>query len=70
MPTSLDSGAAAFSTWQWQGFTIGYQSAGLEQSDSPAVVMIHGFGASSIHWRKNIPDFATRYQVYAIDLLG
>lgn len=32
--------------------------------------MIHGFGASSIHWRKNIPEFAASYSVFAIDLLG
>ncbi len=80
-PTSFQSNASVLSTWQWQGFTIGYQYAGPAQSDQPdspesaaadlpAVVMIHGFGASSIHWRKNIPDFATRYSVYAIDLLG
>ena len=57
-------------TWQWQGFNIGYQYAGTDHTDAPAVVMIHGFGASSIHWRKNIPELAARYQVYAIDLLG
>lgn len=85
MTTSSYSDAIAFSTWQWQGFTIGYQSAGPkpigssdtpppsaapESEDLPAVVMIHGFGASSIHWRKNIPDFAASHRVYAIDLLG
>ncbi len=75
-------------TWQWQGFTIGYQQAepsrdsaldpqGTEaqqtenqQTDLPAVVLIHGFGASSIHWRKNIPALAKTCRVYAIDLLG
>lgn len=61
-------------TWQWRGFTVGYQHAGTdqttEQPEAPAVVMIHGFGASSIHWRKNIPALAHGCQVYAIDLLG
>ncbi|KPQ35574.1 MAG: putative hydrolases or acyltransferases (alpha/beta hydrolase superfamily) [Phormidesmis priestleyi Ana] len=57
-------------TWQWQGFAIGYQQAGTAQSNAPAVVLIHGFGASSIHWRKNIPDLAKNCRVYAIDLLG
>ncbi len=72
-------------TWQWQGFTIGYQRASPQPSDAqaldnqpsdvqstnlPAVVLIHGFGASSIHWRKNIPELAKTCQVYAIDLLG
>ncbi|MEO1446790.1 MAG: alpha/beta fold hydrolase, partial [Cyanobacteria bacterium J06635_11] len=65
-------------TWQWQGFTIGYQHAAPSEpnsqnpqpTDVPAVVMIHGFGASSIHWRKNIPELAKTCRVYAIDLIG
>ncbi|MGB7084751.1 MAG: alpha/beta fold hydrolase [Phormidesmis sp.] len=56
--------------WQWQGFDIAYQQAGTEQLEAPAVVLIHGFGASSIHWRKNIPALAQTCRVYAIDLLG
>jgi pimeloyl-ACP methyl ester carboxylesterase len=32
--------------------------------------LIHGFGASTNHWRKNIPDLAQHHQVFAIDLLG
>lgn len=65
----IDSGVSA-RTWQWQGFTIGYQCAGLENAEAPAVVLIHGFGASSIHWRKNLPELAKTCRVYAIDLLG
>ncbi len=57
-------------TWQWQGLTVGYQQAGIQQTEAPAVILIHGFGASSIHWRKNIPDLAQTCRVYAIDLLG
>ena len=35
------------------------------------LVLIHGFGASIGHWRKNIPVLAEAgYQVFAIDLLG
>ncbi|MBE9060845.1 alpha/beta fold hydrolase [cf. Phormidesmis sp. LEGE 11477] len=79
---SSESSVPILSSWQWQGFTISYQHAEPNQADTkpnltksdgnepPAVVMIHGFGASSIHWRKNIPDFAASYSVYAIDLLG
>jgi pimeloyl-ACP methyl ester carboxylesterase len=61
-----------FLSWQWQGFTIAYQQAGPSQdtTDLPAVVLIHGFGASSIHWRKNIAALAQTRRVYAIDLLG
>ncbi len=53
--------------WQWQGFSIRYQTAGAV---GPAVVLIHGFGASSDHWRRNLPDLATACRVYAIDLIG
>ena len=57
-------------TWQWQGFQIGYQQALTSTPNAPAVILIHGFGASSIHWRKNIPELAQTCQVYAIDLIG
>ena len=57
-------------TWQWQGFQIGYQQANPDNLDAPAVILIHGFGASSIHWRKNIPAIAQTCRVYAIDLIG
>lgn len=53
--------------WQWQGFPIRYQCAGTE---GPALVLVHGFGASSDHWRKNLPVLANQCRVYAIDLIG
>jgi pimeloyl-ACP methyl ester carboxylesterase len=57
--------------WTWRDHNICYRSAGLEPaSDRPAVVLIHGFGASVGHWRKNIPDLAEVSRVYAIDLIG
>ena len=35
------------------------------------LVLVHGFGASIGHWRKNIPVLAAAgYQVFALDLLG
>ncbi len=70
MATTQSALAIQNATWQWQGFTIGYQYAGTHQTNAPAVVLIHGFGASSIHWRKNIPELAKTCRVYAIDLLG
>lgn len=54
-------------TWQWQGFPIRYQRAG---STGPAVVLVHGFGASSDHWRKNLPVLGEQCRVFAIDLIG
>lgn len=53
--------------WQWQGLKIRYQTAGTV---GPAIVLIHGFGASSGHWRKNLPALAQTNRVFALDLLG
>jgi pimeloyl-ACP methyl ester carboxylesterase len=53
--------------WTWQGHTIAYTVEGTGQP----LVLIHGFGASIGHWRKNIPVLAAAgYRVYALDLLG
>ncbi|MBD2188198.1 alpha/beta fold hydrolase [Pseudanabaena mucicola] len=57
--------------WTWRGYAIGYCAAGLDQEpELPAIVLIHGFGASVGHWRKNIPVLAESNRVYAIDLIG
>ncbi|MFM7363542.1 MAG: alpha/beta fold hydrolase [Cuspidothrix sp.] len=53
--------------WHWQGFSICYQTQG---NTGPAIILIHGFGASWGHWRKNIPALASDCRVYAIDLIG
>ncbi|OKH15929.1 alpha/beta fold hydrolase [[Limnothrix rosea] IAM M-220] len=54
-------------TWQWRGFNINYRSCG---NQGTPVVMIHGFGASVGHWRKNLPVLGEHYRCFAIDLLG
>ncbi|MCT0217596.1 alpha/beta fold hydrolase [Synechococcus sp. CS-1329] len=33
-------------------------------------MLIHGFGASSGHWRHNLPELGKHFSTYAIDLLG
>tara|TARA_Y100000589_G_scaffold320016_1_gene349318 strand:- start:311 stop:1210 length:900 start_codon:yes stop_codon:yes gene_type:complete len=35
-----------------------------------AILLVHGFGASTDHWRFNIPVLAEKYEVHAIDLIG
>ena len=53
--------------WNWRGYDIQYT---VEGAGVP-LVLIHGFGASIGHWRKNISVLAAAgYQVYALDLLG
>jgi len=60
--------------WTWRGYEIGYCADGLEdqgaEKNKPAIVLIHGFGASVGHWRKNAPVLAQKFRVYAIDLIG
>lgn len=67
MTTDLDSNSVITNYWTWRGFSIRYQTAGTE---GKAVILVHGFGASSDHWRKNIGELAAEHRVYAIDLLG
>jgi pimeloyl-ACP methyl ester carboxylesterase len=54
-------------TWNWQGHKITYQQEG---DTGAAVVLVHGFGASWGHWRKNLPVLGESYRCYAIDLIG
>eukprot|EP00884_Botryococcus_braunii_P017488 jgi/Botrbrau1/4422/Bobra.0348s0012.1 len=53
-------------SWMWRGHKIQYATAGCGKP----VVLVHGFGASIGHWRKNIPMLAQTHKVYALDLLG
>ena len=43
---------------------------GKPQSDKPALLLVHGFGASTDHWRKNIYQLKENFHVWAIDLVG
>jgi pimeloyl-ACP methyl ester carboxylesterase len=53
--------------WTWRGFSITYQQSG---ETGTAVVLVHGFGASLGHWRKNLPVLGEYCRCYAIDLIG
>ncbi|MBW4563197.1 MAG: alpha/beta fold hydrolase [Mojavia pulchra JT2-VF2] len=55
--------------WQWRGHKVYYVRAG-EKSQRPPLLLVHGFGASTDHWRKNITGLCQDFQVFAIDLLG
>lgn len=56
--------------WQWRGNSIYYVTAGEQQPAKPPLLLVHGFGASTDHWRKNIAQLQEQFQVWAIDLLG
>uniref|UniRef100_A0ACD5XTW4 Uncharacterized protein n=1 Tax=Avena sativa TaxID=4498 RepID=A0ACD5XTW4_AVESA len=54
--------------WRWKGYLIQYTSVGDE---GPAVLLVHGFGASLQHFRDNIGSIADGgHRVWAITLLG
>lgn len=67
------------SKWVWRGYAINYFTYGPEKgggkedaacTGDPPLLLVHGFGASVAHWRKNIPTLAQSRTVYAIDLIG
>ncbi len=55
--------------WQWRGYRVHYIQAG-NQAERPPLLLIHGFGASTDHWRKNVADLQADFEVYAMDLIG
>ena len=56
--------------WQWNNHSVYYVKAGESNTNKPPLLLIHGFGASTDHWRKNIAQLKEKYEVWAIDLLG
>ncbi|XP_062151347.1 pheophytinase, chloroplastic isoform X2 [Alnus glutinosa] len=55
--------------WQWKGqYSINYFVS--HSNSNPPLLLVHGFGASIPHWRRNIRTLAQNSTVYAIDLLG
>jgi pimeloyl-ACP methyl ester carboxylesterase len=56
--------------WQWRQQPIYYVRAGKQHLQRPPLLLIHGFGASTDHWRKNIAGLSQTFEVWAIDLLG
>ncbi|KAG2451648.1 hypothetical protein HYH02_003428 [Chlamydomonas schloesseri] len=53
-------------TWKWRGYTISYKTAGCGEP----ILLVHGFGLSSFHYRHQLRTLGENYKVYAIDLLG
>ena len=65
--TTANPADPAIHNWKWRGFSICYRTQG---KTGPAVIFVHGFGASGVHWRKNLPVLGASCQCYAIDLIG
>ena len=56
-------------TWAWQSRQIGWSLMG-DPTTPVAVLLIHGFGANTNHWRFNQSVLAKLAPTYAIALLG
>ncbi len=56
--------------WQWRDQAIYYVKAGDRHPHRPPLILVHGFGASTDHWKKNIAGLQNEFEVWAIDLLG
>ena len=55
--------------WSYKDLRVHFRVTG-EESNPPSV-LIHGFGASSDHWRNNAEIFASEgFRVFGIDLIG
>ncbi|MEB3322683.1 MAG: alpha/beta fold hydrolase [Synechococcaceae cyanobacterium] len=71
MASEAAGGPPASRLWHWRGHRIRWVHQGPDEDGTgPAVLLIHGFGASADHWRHNLPALARCADVYAIDLLG
>jgi pimeloyl-ACP methyl ester carboxylesterase len=56
--------------WQWRGHSVYYVRSSDRHLERPPLLLIHGFGASTDHWRKNISGLSKDFEVWAIDLIG
>ncbi len=64
--------------WEYLGHSVHYVSSEPGKDfanqgaieNSPAILLVHGFGASTHHWRHNIPVLSKTHEVHALDLLG
>jgi pimeloyl-ACP methyl ester carboxylesterase len=55
--------------WLWRGHRVHYVRGSIG-TGKPSLLLVHGFGASTDHWRKNIEGLEQDFSVWAIDLLG
>jgi pimeloyl-ACP methyl ester carboxylesterase len=65
---SAPSTQVSYKTVEVDGIKVFYREAG--PADAPALLLLHGFGASSFMFRELMPVLATKYRVIAPDLPG
>ncbi len=49
---------------------IRYQEFGTENAEKTPLLFLHGYGGMIEHWDLNIPEFARKHKIYAMDLIG
>ncbi len=58
------------SMWEWDALEVAWNKTGSAGNSTPAILLIHGFGACKEHWRHNQPELGKITSCYAIDLIG
>jgi len=66
--TPMDSSGEG--PWRFAGYPVHALHQAPTRPEGPALLLVHGFGASTDHWRHNLPVLAQSHEVHAIDLLG
>eukprot|EP00953_Heterococcus_sp_UTEX-ZZ885_P037956 19483-Heterococcus_DN1.PRE.2 len=57
--------------WRWNGWLCRYGVGGrIDDADAPAVVLVHGFGASADQWDRCFAELGSTHRVYAVDMIG
>ncbi len=70
MPGLVSLLPSADALWRFAGHPVHSLRRAPESPEGPALLLVHGFGASTDHWRHNLPALAVRHEVHALDLLG
>lgn len=68
-PIRPDHPAMQYRYWRYNGFLARYAVGGLE-TNGPAVVLVHGFGASADQWHYQFGELTRDHTVFALDLVG
>ncbi|MFM7314184.1 MAG: alpha/beta hydrolase, partial [Cyanobium sp.] len=68
-PDARSQAAAEQPGWTFLGHPIHCLRRGPDAEAAPggpAILLVHGFGASTDHWRFNIPVLARTHEVHAL----
>jgi Alpha/beta hydrolase family len=57
--------------WRWNGWLCRYAVGGrVDDASAPAIVLVHGFGASADQWDRCFAELGASHRVYAVDMIG